>query len=643
MPAIDLSLDIEESFAQTLLMSYVLVDIGFGVDPELYIGGTLVNDKYMQGSGRLELQLNGRGTGGFVLTNPTKDYRPDMGATIRFTNNKVTLFAGVLNRMREYYEQAANPIRRFNCDVVDYGGALDRRTITAHLKNPGLALATIVTNLLFQNQIKPGPGSNATDINQVIFTPGVTPVIPGEPRHTLEAANMVMNRYADASEGYSYFIDENRNMLWRDHAAAPLAAPWQITDDSAGRKSFQSIEIDRDLSQYYNRVWVRTSLSIAQTYVDTFTGDDSTKIFRLRSSPSQILSIVVDGVEETFGPLEEKQGLDDDCIATLPQTFKQWYYFPIASRCLGFGSPLVEQHDSEAPVGTGLDIVITYKGPVSNFAFAEDTAEQAARAAEEGGTGIYEGVFDGKNIASEEMAQTLADALLAKHNVIPLKLAIRTQRNGLRPGHTISINYPDANINADFLIQRVGIDFSLNKRIQYDVEAVSTPLPIPRPEQFVEKLVEMARLGSDPLTTATAGDGNATGGGASTIATFLFPGTTADPETPITGDDLTYRYPLLPGVGNYYVPVLAFAFVTDAPVTDAVQVDCRYIDPDGVDRGSIFATAPVSIATSTNGTTVTDFSAFGLVLEHGGHLEADCDQTDAAAKRLGLAVVLEAR
>jgi hypothetical protein len=392
-----------------------------------------------------------------------------------------------------------------------------------------------------------------------------------------------------------------------------------------------------DENEYANRVYVRTEFQNVSTFEDTFTGDGVRTVWALEHVPSQILSITVDGAEETFGTFS----VDRDTDGT---TDLDWYYQPI-----GVGDywiQTIHRGAEQSPVANGLDIVVSYKAQTGNEIVVEDAAEQATRAAALGyGTGIYDRVYELKDIADAASALEYATAMLARAKVVPRVVTYSTFRHGLRPGQTQTITLVKHDIDGEFVISSVRFREVADSYdgsevgVQYDIEATSAARAVPHPGRLFEDIADALRGGSDPVTVA-AESASATGGG-TTIATFLFPGTSAAPETPIIGDDLCYRYPLLPGVGNYYEPVLALLFVTAAPTTTAVIGDIRYIDPEGVDRGSIFASGPVSIATSAFSTTVTAFSALGLVLEHGGHLEADCDQTDAAATRFGIAVVLE--
>jgi prophage tail gpP-like protein len=105
-----------------------------------------------------------------------------------------------------------------------------------------------------------------------------------------------------------------------------------------------------------------------------------------------------------------------------------------------------------------------------------DTAEQAARAAVEGGTGIYHAVEEAEDIETLDEATNLADALLRRYAVISSAVDFAIRTSGLKPGQTVTITLPAHNIAAEFLIDKVTMQDEgepVAKRLRWGISCLS--------------------------------------------------------------------------------------------------------------------------------------------------------------------------
>jgi len=93
-------------------------------------------------------------------------------------------------------------------------------------------------------------------------------------------------------------------------------------------------------------------------------------------------------------------------------------------------------------------------------AYAEDTTEQTARIASEGGTGVYGAVITDTNIYTTADAQAAADIALRRNGVIPRTLVISSGTNDWWPGTKLKVNLPTLGLAADtyFLIEDVTLE-----------------------------------------------------------------------------------------------------------------------------------------------------------------------------------------
>lgn len=116
---------------------------------------------------------------------------------------------------------------------------------------------------------------------------------------------------------------------------------------------------------------------------------------------------------------------------------------------------------------------VRYGSDLALSVTVNDTAEQAARATLEGGTGIYHDVEDASEIAGADEATALANALLRRFGEIPTSIRFSTRTRGLRPGQTITITLPTHNVSGDFLIDEVTLRDEGAEILRWDATALS--------------------------------------------------------------------------------------------------------------------------------------------------------------------------
>jgi prophage tail gpP-like protein len=122
---------------------------------------------------------------------------------------------------------------------------------------------------------------------------------------------------------------------------------------------------------------------------------------------------------------------------------------------------------------------VRYGADLALSVTVNDTAQQAARAAVEGGTGIYHAVEDADEILAAGEATALADALLRRFGKIPQTVQFATRVRGLKAGQTVTVTLPKHGIGTgsppgtDFLIDKVTLRDEGNQILRWDVTAVS--------------------------------------------------------------------------------------------------------------------------------------------------------------------------
>jgi hypothetical protein len=240
---------------------------------------------------------------------------------------------------------------------------------------------------------------------------------------------------------YSWYIDQNKTFIFR--SSATVAAPWIVQSASAGLVTDVALEVDDTLELDVGNDLYRNRQTIigAQDTLTTsalFIGDGSATSFTLGYPLASQPTIYLNGVQQTVG----FKGL----------TGYDWYY--------AIGDPVIEQ-DSGGTVLTDVDqlSVPSYVGLFDVTVTVDDTVEQVARAAIEGGTGIVENVEDvtGQGLM-KDAATTLANQLLSRYAIAGRTLTFNTSQNGIQLGSTLSIFLPEHGIwDGQFLVTQIEI------------------------------------------------------------------------------------------------------------------------------------------------------------------------------------------
>jgi hypothetical protein len=120
----------------------------------------------------------------------------------------------------------------------------------------------------------------------------------------------------------------------------------------------------------------------------------------------------------------------------------------------------------------GIDqLVIQYRSLGGNVVTAEDTTEQAARAAIEGSSGIYEHLTDSQDVDANG-ALAKANAALLAHGKIVRIVTYETDVPGLRPGQLQQIVLPEFNLNDYFLVNSVRAAYLLPWAMRYQIQVI---------------------------------------------------------------------------------------------------------------------------------------------------------------------------
>ena len=203
------------------------------------------------------------------------------------------------------------------------------------------------------------------------------------------------------------------------------AAPFGISDTTA---NWRGLEVVYDSRDYRNRQHVRAAVPLQSGAItENFTGNGVQWFFATQFVLNSAPTVTVGGVAQTI----YQMGVD-------PYPAAGWFWIP------GGGGV---QEGTQTAVGNGVAVVVAYGSYESSVVTAESTAAQAARAAIEGGAGIWESIEDARDVDNIDIAEDLAQAILDRHSTLPVEIRYETDEPGVEPGQAQAVWLPDNGID----------------------------------------------------------------------------------------------------------------------------------------------------------------------------------------------------
>lgn len=240
-----------------------------------------------------------------------------------------------------------------------------------------------------------------------------------------------MNQLRDSASAEDWWVDFNRDLHTHAFLQFP-AAPFSITESSGNHTGLQATQTT---AGYRNKQYVRSNVNLSVGgFTDTFTGDGSTFVFVTRFPLTSAPTVTLNGVPQTVYALGQ-----------VPFGMTGVYWIPN-----GYGI----QFSPQVGPSIGAVIAVTYGTFFSNVVWAQNTAEQGTRAAVEGGTGIYEDLYEAKDLGATD-ATVLAQGLLTRSGSIPTTVQYDTFVPGLDVGMLQTVNVPIVGVNANLVITNI--------------------------------------------------------------------------------------------------------------------------------------------------------------------------------------------
>lgn len=414
---------------------------------------------YLEQSVEIEHQLSGRSTCNFSIVDLAGLASYQCGEKIEVYFECNLIFAGTIDAVTERFEEGTDA-KFIEIECVDWHQLCDRCFVANSYEEKTLRqiVARIVNydTWLHDEGITLGSIDNVTELNIVRFN--------------YKSATDCFDRLAEAT-GYDWKITPNKVLNFYDRAT--YVAPFAIGDSY---QNYMRLEFGRDRSEYRNRQWMLGGDDMIDPDPEYFRGDYATieptkrrRTFNLKFAVGEISGENPDGDELGIWRISDVEvatkqrvglrGVDKDGDLEEPSstTWKQWFYKP--------GEKEISQNSAtdpdENPVLTHDEqLKVVYRGQIPIILDHQDDAEIAARAAIEGGTGIYEAVDEDDTINGRDMAEERASRLLAKFGRIPRQIDFEIDRIGLEPGQLMTVTIAGHGITAiEFMVDTVKLRF----------------------------------------------------------------------------------------------------------------------------------------------------------------------------------------
>lgn len=384
-----------------------------GAVPTITISGTARPYLVVQ-SATISKPKRGRASASFSLFDFAQSYRPVVGEPVVLTDGGTT-FRGLITKVRGAREQGIMQYVRYFCECADYAAVFDRRFVSRTY--PALSLVSNIYADVLQNFLI-DEGFNVDGVNGFA-------AIASELKFDYRSVTEVFDTIADlAGEDWWVGGPSGKTIYSRSLAEAPLA-PFSITEGSG---NWRSLEVTRDSRSYRNRQHVRAAVPLQTGAItESHTGNGIQWFFATQFVLNEAPTVTVGGVAQAV----YEMGVDAYPAAG-------WFWIR------GGGGV---QQGQQTPPGVGVAVVVTYGSYESNVVTAESTAQQTARAAIEGGAGIWESIEDARDIDNVDLAQDFAQALLDRYaeddsGEMPVEMRYETDEPQLEPGMAQEVYLP---------------------------------------------------------------------------------------------------------------------------------------------------------------------------------------------------------
>lgn len=363
----------------------------------------------------IQKELNARDT--FDCTLVVQDgYRPLIGQEIVLTLNGVRQFAGTINDKEEQFLSEGDAVRRLiRLTATDWNQILDRRTAVRayELTSAGDIVRDLITSYLAIEGITPGSIDDGPELSRANW-------------NHVSISSVLDELSKDV--GFYWFVDYEKRLHFLPRTAA--TAPFAIDEVNSKVRDFRSTETRND---YRNTQIIKGWKEITNPLTERFLGDGESKTFTVSFPLYQPPTVTVNGQPQTIGIRGVEEG-------------KHWYWSKDQNE-------ISQDNQAESvPLSSSDRLEVTYVGTYSGITYQQDQAQVEARAAVEGGSGLYEAVETDASLEGGEVVIARGAGLLRRY-VLDAQAEFELDLDGLDIGQLLIVDYPTLGLSqAEMLI-----------------------------------------------------------------------------------------------------------------------------------------------------------------------------------------------
>ncbi len=434
----------------------VVVNLDTRLSPfGLYIDGENKTNYLLVNGIRVDEQSNFSSAATLRMFDPLNAYTPSVGESVLVLylppgeTEWKRIFGGSIEAVQRRRVPGPDRLETFyDVRCTDFARALSRRRISK--KYPEADFGTLSAIL--------------ADISATFLEPeGITWIDRGDPGIVIpdiEFVGVPLNEaLSTLSElvNWDWTVDYSKNFYMYDRPANVVQCPWSITEDETGPNSDIWFDLDTttDRGLYRNKQFVKANLAATvNSKTVSLTNFESTTIPSVNFFNGYLFSVGEwDGKVERITDVRIN-GTSVPFYSRPDAPVPGWQFVQYSPRdiALMFNSPSY----TPLPLGTVVAVDFVTTSDLPEPIALENSAEIANRAAIEGGTGLYEDVYDAGDITDRDTLLELAQQLLDRFSEMGVEIAVSSDRFGFEVGQEIDVNLPSRGISSGtYLIESI--------------------------------------------------------------------------------------------------------------------------------------------------------------------------------------------
>lgn len=400
-------------------------------------GGSWTQYAWKESTFHIEKTLTAEWSAEFSLDHFEGDTLPTPGQEVAMFWQGTKRWGGIIRKVDQIGQQGASSQSPkwmvLNIECGGYSSFLDRVLAAIFFTLPMGAASGIIAYELWRIYLQTNFGTTK-DLTTV---PNYA---TGEVLFHYVTMREAFRRLADVSPGWDIWIDDNNELQFADTSPATgtLAAPFNIRDgawaDDAASINPDSMTVESSNERFRNRQYVLPRANLLSLREETTAATAGQSTFETQYVQNTAALVTVDGVAEA-------------CTELGTWTGAPWFFVP--------GGIGLFRTPGAPALAAGAVVVIAYPNPFPLAFVAENAASIAA-------IGLYESIYQTKNIIDGASCQSLADGLLEMFGTdgdFPKRITFSYNSNRqsawVTPGMIIDINHTFPNFTGDATIEQV--------------------------------------------------------------------------------------------------------------------------------------------------------------------------------------------